>query len=109
MYIRTFAKILGSACIDVEAEDDSLLSRLKSHTREAEYSITDRSALASLEKLLELLADVDGVYSDEDRVQEEDLVEEMKHATLEENEEGNNSFMENFFIVRALAACKRKS
>lgn len=81
-YIRTLAKILGSASIDVDAEDKVLLSRLKSNATEAaEYSTDDGPTLNQINKLLTLLSDVADVedersYSSEDSKEEEEEEEE---------------------------------
>jgi condensin complex subunit 3 len=57
-YNRALAKMLGSASIDVEAEDSVLLSRLKSQVAEAEYSTDDGPTVNQIKKLLTILADV---------------------------------------------------
>mmetsp|Transcript_11445 Transcript_11445/g.24460 ORF Transcript_11445/g.24460 Transcript_11445/m.24460 type:complete len:1108 (+) Transcript_11445:113-3436(+) len=95
LFVRALAKILSSASIDVDNEDLSLLSRLKSHVAEAEYSINDRPALAALEKvscLLEAVEDECEGESDDERDDESDeeedeicddiLVDAMKRASL---------------------------
>jgi hypothetical protein len=58
-YIRSLAKILASARIDVDAEDRELLRRLKSCVAEAEYTNDDGPSVKSIKKLANLLADVD--------------------------------------------------
>ena len=80
-YIRALAKILGSACIDVDTEDKSLLRRLKSFVGEAEYATEDGPAVKSIKKLADLLVDV------EDHVSEDEESEEDEEENVEEEEE----------------------
>jgi len=89
-YNRALAKMLGSASIDVDAEDTALLSRLKSQVAEAEYSTDDGPTVNQIKKLLTLLADVADVeedersYSSEDTNDEREEEEEEEQETLEE-------------------------
>jgi hypothetical protein len=67
-FVRVLAKILASARIDVAAEDNALLRRLKSCLGEAEYANDDGPTVKSIKKLADLLVDVDdeGASSDDE-------------------------------------------
>ncbi|KAL3776578.1 hypothetical protein HJC23_008050 [Cyclotella cryptica] len=94
-YTRALAKILGSACIDINAEDKTLLSRLKSHVCEAEYSIEDGPSLTAIRKLSKLLADVDDESSEEESGASEDeadggdIANALEKVTLLDSEKEN--------------------
>ncbi len=83
LYIRALAKILGSACIDVDAEDRTLIGQLKSLVSEAEYANEDGPTVKSIKKLSELLVDVnvddngEGESSDDESNVSKDEVEEV--------------------------------
>ena len=85
-YVRALAKILGSACIDVDTEDRALLRRLKSNVGEAEYANDDGPTVKSIKKLADLLVDVQDLVSD-DEVSEEEEEEEDQALNAEEEEE----------------------
>lgn len=85
-YVRALAKILGSACIDVDTEDRALLRRLKSNVGEAEYANDDGPTVKSIKKLADLLVDVQDLVSD-DEVSEEEEEEEEPNAEEEVEEE----------------------
>lgn len=96
-YTRALAKILGSACIDIGAEDKTLLSRLKSHVSEAEYSIDDGPSLTAIRKLSKVLAAVDDESSEEEEADVDDeislnegeIVEALEKVTLGDLEKEN--------------------
>ena len=83
LYIRALAKILGSACIDVDAEDTTLIRQLKSLVSEAEYANDDGPTVKSIKKLAELLVDInvddndEGESSDDESNVSKDEVEEV--------------------------------
>ena len=85
-YVRALAKILGSACIDVDTEDRALLRRLKSNVSEAEYANDDGPTVKSIKKLADLLVVVQDLVSD-DEVSEEEEEEEDEAANAKEEEE----------------------
>lgn len=85
-YNRALAKMLGSASIDVDAEDTTLLSRLKSQVAEAEYSTDDGPTVNQIKKLLTLLADVADVEEDERSYSSEDTSGEREEEEQEELE-----------------------
>ena len=92
-YNRALAKILGSAVIDVDAEDKALLRRLKSHVNEAEYANDDGPTVKSIKKLSDLLVDVaDAASDDEESVSSEeesvanDLVNDKEEEVAGEEE-----------------------
>lgn len=106
-YNRALAKMLGSASIDVEAEDTTLLSRLKSQVAEAEYSTDDGPTVNQIKKLLIVLADVadfeedeqsyssedsSGEHEDDDEVEQEEKVDEESVATAKKDLSGDESF-----------------
>jgi condensin complex subunit 3 len=86
-YNRALAKMLGSASIDVDAEDTALLSRLKSQVAEAEYSTDDGPTVNQIKKLLTLLADVADAEEDERSISSEDTSDEREEEEQEELEE----------------------
>eukprot|EP00984_Skeletonema_dohrnii_P008548 scaffold3157_cov105-Skeletonema_dohrnii-CCMP3373.AAC.1 len=86
-YNRALAKMLGSASIDVEAEDTALLSRLKSQVAEAEYSTDDGPTVNQIKKLLTLLADVADFEEDERSYSSEDTSGEPEEEEEEQEEE----------------------
>lgn len=80
-YTRALAKVLASASIDVDAEDKTLLRRLKSNVGEAEYANDDGPTVKSIRKLAELLGDVeDRASSDEESVSDEEEEAEEEEA-----------------------------
>mmetsp|Transcript_17817 Transcript_17817/g.38497 ORF Transcript_17817/g.38497 Transcript_17817/m.38497 type:complete len:1137 (-) Transcript_17817:266-3676(-) len=93
LYNRALAKILASACIDVNAEDKALLRRLKSNVGEAEYANDDGPTVKSIKKLANVLVDVedhDGASDEEsvlseESVQNADVDEEEEHACEEQS------------------------
>lgn len=90
-YNRALAKMLGSASIDVDAEDTTLLSRLKSHAAEAEYSTDDGPTVNQIKKLLTVLVDVADIEEDERSYSSEDTSgereeEEEEHEEKEDEE-----------------------
>ena len=82
-YNRALAKILGSACIDVESEDSALLCRLKANVNEAEYANDDGPTVKSIRKLTDLLVDVEDQVSED----EESVLSEDENEAREEEEE----------------------
>mmetsp|Transcript_25068 Transcript_25068/g.37242 ORF Transcript_25068/g.37242 Transcript_25068/m.37242 type:complete len:1078 (-) Transcript_25068:101-3334(-) len=86
-YNRALAKMLGSASIDVDAEDTALLSRLKSQVAEAEYSTDDGPTVNQIKKLLTLLADVADFEEDERSYSSEDTSGEPEEEEEEQEEE----------------------
>lgn len=86
-YNRALAKMLGSASIDVDAEDTTLLSRLKSHAANAEYSTDDKPTVNQIKKLLAALADVPDYEEDERSYSSEDTSEREGEEKEEEEEE----------------------
>jgi HD superfamily phosphohydrolase len=86
-YNRALAKMLGSASIDVDAEDTALLSRLKSQVAEAEYSTDDGPTVNQIKKLLTLLADVADAEEDERSISSEDTSDEREEEEQEELDE----------------------
>jgi len=79
---RALAKILGSACIDVDTEDRALLRRLKSNVGEAEYANDDGPTVKSIKKLADLLVDVQELVSDDEVSEEEEEEEEDEAANM---------------------------
>mmetsp|Transcript_37049 Transcript_37049/g.66693 ORF Transcript_37049/g.66693 Transcript_37049/m.66693 type:complete len:1161 (+) Transcript_37049:84-3566(+) len=67
-YIRALAKILGSASIDIDAEDRAVLRRLKSNVSEAEYANDDGPTVKSIKKLAKLLVDVEDHSEEEEEI-----------------------------------------
>ena len=86
-YNRALAKMLGSASIDVDAEDNTLLSRLKSHVAEAEYATDDGPTVNQIKKLLTLLVDVADFEEDERSYSSEDTSGEPDEEEEEEERE----------------------
>ncbi|KAL7535040.1 hypothetical protein ACHAXR_006229 [Thalassiosira sp. AJA248-18] len=99
-YNRALAKILASACIDIESEDKALLRRLKSNVNEAEYANDDGPTVKSIKKLADVLVDVEDHVSDDevsvsseesvhnagdDHEKEEEVAEE-EHTLAEKND-----------------------
>ena len=82
-YTRAISKILGSASINVTAEDMALLKRLKTQVTEAEYSIDDGPSLTAIRKLSKLLEDIDEEAEENDASDIEDEEEEEIAETLE--------------------------
>ena len=85
-YVRALAKFLSTACIDVEAEDTSLLVQLKAHVAEAEYSVNEDGPTAkNLRKILDSLVGIDDLRSDDENVssEEEDESEGEDESTKE--------------------------
>jgi hypothetical protein len=80
LYSRALAKILASACIDVDAEDRTLIRQLKSLVSEAEYAIEDVPTVKSIKKLTELLVNV----NDDD---ERESSDDESDGSMEEVEE----------------------
>lgn len=107
-YIRALAKMLGSASIDVEAEDSALLSRLKSQVAEAEYSTDDGPTVNQIKKLLTILADVadedERSYASEDTSGEgEDEDEEELEDELDEESVPETSDKEDLSVDESFA------
>jgi hypothetical protein len=93
-YTRAVAKILGSAIIDVGAEDKSLLKRLKAQVTEAEYSIDDGPSLTAIRKLSKVLEHVDDEAEEDDASASEDeeteeIAETMEKVSLMDREKEN--------------------
>jgi hypothetical protein len=93
-YTRAVAKILGSASIDVGAEDKSLLKRLKAQVTEAEYSIDDGPSLTAIRKLSKVLEHVDDEAEEDDASASEDeeteeIAETMEKVSLMDREKEN--------------------
>ncbi|KAL7553298.1 hypothetical protein ACHAWF_016573 [Thalassiosira exigua] len=94
-YLRALAKVLGSARIDVGAEDATLLRRLKALVSEAEHSNDDGVTVRSVRKLADRLVDVEdeedegGSVSTEGSAQDDaaDNDEEVMENGLAEKEE----------------------
>lgn len=103
-YNRALAKILASASIDVDNEDKTLLSRLKSQVSEAEYANADGPTLTAIGKLTNLLADVDDrVFSeDEESASEEEVEEEERSVPEDDSEEVEKSVQSDDSFADAL-------
>jgi len=86
-YVRALAKILGSACIDIDTEDRALLRRLKSNVGEAEYANDDGPTVKSIKKLADLLVGVQDLVSDDEVSEEEEEEDEAPNAEEEEEVE----------------------
>jgi condensin complex subunit 3 len=91
-YTRAVAKILGSASIDVSAEDKALLKRLKTQVTEAEYSIDDGPSLTAIRKLSKVLENVDDEEEEADTSEgeeAEEIAEKMEKVSLVDREKEN--------------------
>mmetsp|Transcript_22352 Transcript_22352/g.35170 ORF Transcript_22352/g.35170 Transcript_22352/m.35170 type:complete len:265 (-) Transcript_22352:124-918(-) len=88
-YSRALAKILGSASIDVDAEDGRLLRQLKSIVGEAEYAHDDGPTVKAIKKLADILVDVDGHSDDESVVSAEGMHNEASDGKDEIMEKEN--------------------
>lgn len=94
-FIRSLAKILASARIDVNAEDKELLRRLKSCVGEAEYANDDGPTVKSIKKLADLLVDVDDedASSDDETAPFEEVeeTESRSYVSVESEVKGESS------------------
>lgn len=87
-YVRALAKILSNVCIDVEAEDASLLVQLKAHVAEAEYAVNEDGPTAkNLRKIMDALVGIEDIRSDDEDVSssEEEEEEESEGEVEKEN------------------------
>ena len=116
LYSRSLAKILASACIDVDAEDRTLIRQLKSLVSEAEYAIEDVPTVKSIKKLTELLVNVnddderessddesDGSKEEVEEVATDDVAgESIVEISGNETEEGTDEVSAGEVVVEAI-------
>eukprot|EP00578_Thalassiosira_sp_NH16_P026939 CAMPEP_0181102626 /NCGR_PEP_ID=MMETSP1071-20121207/14420_1 /TAXON_ID=35127 /ORGANISM="Thalassiosira sp., Strain NH16" /LENGTH=1128 /DNA_ID=CAMNT_0023185621 /DNA_START=90 /DNA_END=3477 /DNA_ORIENTATION=+ len=118
LYARALAKILASACIDIDAEDRALLRRLKLCVGEAEYANDDGPTVKSIKKLDDLLVDVEDDCDEEEKSvvseieceQNEDDHKKEKAVAKEHvvSEEEIDNIVEKETLDRALAALSHR-
>jgi len=108
-YSRALAKILGSASIDVDAEDGRLLRQLKSSVGEAEYAHDDGPTVKAIKKLANMLVDVDDHSDDESVVSAEGMHSQASDVEDESMEKENPTRSHAIHVKSSLSRKQKHS